>query len=274
MSFEAIDLTPRIATQIKIDKATLLSGEHNDEFRAILEQRGVLLFRDMPLSDEEEMRLGATLGTVRQDFGRPILRVTFDKTKNPDHADYFHATFHWHMDGTHDDVPPLASILTPRVLAPHGTGHTEFANTYAAWDDLPDEEKAKLEGLSTAHTQLFALPMNEPPTEQQLERVSRLGTRVHPLVWNHKSGRKSLILGGSVRCVVGMDPAESDVLLARLLAWTTQPRYVYHHEWRMDDVLMWNNTGTLHRVLPYDKDSGRRLHRVTLVGEEPFSKAA
>ena len=64
------------------------------------------------------------------------------------------------------------------------------------------------------------------------------------------------------------------MLLARLLAWTTQPQYVYHHEWRMNDVLMWNNTGTLHRVLPYDKDSGRRLHRVTLVGEEPFSKAA
>lgn len=274
MSFEAIDLTPRIATQIKIDKAALLSGEHTDEFRAILEQRGVLLFRDMPLSDEEEMQLGATLGDVRQDFGRPILRVTFDKTKNPDHADYFHATFHWHMDGTHDDVPPLASILTPRVLAPEGTGHTEFANTYAAYDDLPDEEKAKLDSLSTAHTQLFALPMDAPPTEQQLERVTRLGTRIHPLVWRHKSGRKSLILGGSVRSVVGMDQAESDVLLARLLAWTTQPQYVYHHEWRMNDVLMWNNTGTLHRVLPYDKDSGRRLHRVTLVGEEPFSKAA
>jgi len=93
MSFEAIDLTPRIATQIKIDKAVLLSGEHTDAFRAILEQRGVLLFRDMPLTDEEEMQLGAMLGDIRQDFGRPILRVAFDKTKNPDHADYFHATF-------------------------------------------------------------------------------------------------------------------------------------------------------------------------------------
>jgi len=274
MSFEAIDLKPRIGTQIKIDKATLLSGEHTDEFRAILEDRGVLLFRDIELTDEEEMQLGATLGEVRQDFGRPILRVTFDKEKNPDHADYFHATFHWHIDGTHEDFPPLASILTPRVLPPQGTGHTEFANAYAAYDDLPEEDKARIEGLSAAHTQLFALPADAPPTEKQLERVTKLGTRIHPLVWTHKSGRKSLILGGSVRSIVGMDQAESDVLLARLLAWATKPEYVYHHEWRMNDVLMWNNTGTLHRVLPYAQDCGRRLHRVTLVGEEPFSKAA
>ncbi len=217
--------------------------------------------------------MGATLGTVRSDFGRPILRVTFDKDKNPDHADYFHATFHWHMDGTHDDYPPLASILTPRVLAPHGTGHTQFANAYAAYDDLPEDLKAQVAGLSAAHTQFFALPMDEPATEKQLDRVTQLGTRIHPLVWNHKSGRKSLILGGSLRSIVGMDQAESDVI-ARLLTHATQPQYVYHHEWRMGDVLMWNNTGTLHRVLAYDKASGRRLHRVTLVGEEPFSKAA
>lgn len=274
MSFEAIDLTPRIATQIKIDKATLLSGQHNDAFRAILEDRGVLLFRDMPLTDEEEMEFGATLGTIRQDFGRPILRVTFDKDKNPDHADYFHATFHWHLDGTHEEVPPLASILTPRVLAPHGTGHTQFANAYAAYDDLSEDMKARIAHLSAAHTQLFALPADEPPTEKQLDRVTKLGTRIHPLVWDHKSGRKSLILGGSLRSIVGMDQAESDVLITRLLSWATQPQYVYHHEWRMNDVLIWNNTGTLHRVLPYDKQSGRRLHRVTLVGEEPFSKAA
>jgi alpha-ketoglutarate-dependent taurine dioxygenase len=271
MALETVDPTPRIASQVRIDKATLLGGEHADALRALLEERGVLLFRDMELSDEEEIVLGATLGTVRQDFGRPILRVTFDRKANPDHADYFHATFHWHMDGTHDDVPPLASILTPRVLPPTGTGHTEFANTYASWDDLPDDEKQRLDGLQAAHTQHFALPLDAEPTEAQLERVAQLGTKIHPLVWRHASGRKSLIMGASIRSIVGKEPAESDALYARLLAWMTQPQYVYHHEWRMGDVLVWNNTGTLHRVLPYDKGSGRRLHRVTLVGEESFA---
>jgi alpha-ketoglutarate-dependent taurine dioxygenase len=274
MTIETVDLTPRIATEVKIDKATLLSGKHAAELRALLEKRGVLLFRGIDLSDEDEMALASSLGTLRSDFGRPIMRVTFDKEKNPDHADYFHATFHWHMDGTHEDVPPLASILTPRVLAPEGEGHTQFANTYASYEDLPEAEKQALEGQMMGHTQHFALPLDAAPSEAQLARVARLGTKPHPLVWRHRSGRKSLVLGASVRSVIGMDPAEGEALIARLLAWMTQPQYVYHHVWRMGDVLMWDNTGTLHRVLPYDKSSGRRLHRVTLVGEEALSEAA
>src|SRR5262245_37181803 len=135
MALETVDLTPRIASQVKLDKAALLSGKHAAELRGLLEQRGVLVFRGIDLSDEEEMDLAKSLGQLRVDFGRPIMRVTFDKQKNPDHADYFHATFHWHMDGTSEDVPPLASILTPRVLPPEGTGHTEFANTYASYAD-------------------------------------------------------------------------------------------------------------------------------------------
>jgi alpha-ketoglutarate-dependent taurine dioxygenase len=274
MTFEAIDLAPRIGSLVKLDKAGLLSGEHRPALRALLEQRGVLVLRGIALSDEEEIGLATTLGTLRQDFGRPIMRVTFDRKANPDHADYFHATFHWHMDGTHEDVPPLASILSPRILAPKGTGHTEFASTYASWEDLPEAEKQALEGLNVAHTQHFALARDVEPTEAQLARIERLGTKIHPLVWRHRSGRKSLVLGASALYVVGMDRAESDALLARLTAWMTQPQYVYHHVWEMDDILMWDNTGTLHRVLDFDKNCGRRLHRVTLVGEEAFPEAA
>ena len=106
---EAEDLAPRIGSLVKLDKAALLGGARAAELRALIERRGVLLFRGIELGDEEETALAATLGTVRQDFGRPIMRVTFDREKNPDHADYFHGTFQWHMDGTHEDVPPLAS---------------------------------------------------------------------------------------------------------------------------------------------------------------------
>ena len=77
--------------------------------------------------------------------------------------------------------------------------------------------------------------------------------------------------GSSAAAVVGMAESEGYALIARLRAWMTQPRYVYRHEWRMGDVLMWDNTGTLHRVLPFDRTSDRRLHRVTLIGEEPIT---
>jgi alpha-ketoglutarate-dependent taurine dioxygenase len=274
MALDTSDLSPFTGTEVKLGKDALLSCEHVAELRALLDKRGVLLFRNVELSDEEEVDFAATLGTVRQDFGRPIMRVTFDREKNPDHYEYFDATFHWHMDGTHDDYPPLASIVTPRVLPPPGTGQTEFVNAYASWDDLPEEDKRLLEGLTSAHTQAFALPLEGKPTEAQLARVERLGVRLQPAVWQHRNGRKSLALGASVEWFDGMNRAESDALTARMLAWMTQPKYVYRHEWRAGDVLIWDNTGVLHRALPYDKSSGRRLHRVTLVGEEPLAKAA
>jgi alpha-ketoglutarate-dependent taurine dioxygenase len=68
-----------------------------------------------------------------------------------------------------------------------------------------------------------------------------------------------------------MGDAEGQALLAELMAWTTQPEYVYRHQWRMGDLLIWDNTGTMHRAMPFDLDCGRRLHRVTLEGEEAFA---
>lgn len=269
-----VDLRPRIGSEVTIDKSALMSGRCAGDLLALLEQRGVIVMRGIELSDDEEIELAATMGTIRQDFGRPIMRVTMDRSANKDHVDYFHATFHWHMDGTYEDVPPLASILTPRVLPPVGTGQTEFSNTYAAWDDLSETDKARLSSLEIVHSSVFALPPDEQPTAAQLERIARLGTRTHPLVWHHRSGRISLALGDSAERIVGMEKTESDAMLRWLMGWMTRPDYVYRHEWRMGDVLMWDNTGTLHRALPYDKNCGRRLHRVTLVGEESISQAA
>ena len=131
-----------------------------------------------------------------------------------------------------------------------------------------------LQNLRVGHSQYYSFPANHVLTEEQAERMARLGTKFHRLVWHHESGRTSLVLGTSAVCVEGMDAAEGKALIAWLQAWMTKPEYVYHHEWRMGDVLMWDNTGTLHRVLPYDRDCGRRLHRVTLLGEESLTEMA
>jgi len=98
--------------------------------------------------------------------------------------------------------------------------------------------------------------------------------REHPLVWQHKSGRKSLVLSTSGSHIKGMHAAESHDLLQRLMRHATQPQYVYRHTWRMGDLLIWDNTGTMHRVLPFPEESGRQLHRFTLNGEEPVRAVA
>src|SRR3546814_12673580 len=87
-----------------------------------------------------------------------------------------------------------------------------------------------------------------------------------PLVWTHKSGRKSLLLGATADYVVGWSAEKSRALLAQLRDWATQPQYVYRHEWQVGDLLIWATTGTMHRARPYDPRSEERR-----VGKEGVS---
>jgi alpha-ketoglutarate-dependent taurine dioxygenase len=93
-------------------------------------------------------------------------------------------------------------------------------------------------------------------------------TRTHPLVWRHRSGRRSLFLGSSATSIAGMHPQEGRALVARLNEWITQPEYVYRYDWKLGDLVIWDNSGTLHRAVPYASDSKRLMHRTTIAGEE------
>jgi alpha-ketoglutarate-dependent taurine dioxygenase len=276
MTFEITDLSPRIGSEIKTDREELLAGKHAGEIRKLLEQRGVLVFHDIGFSDEEMKSFAKTLGSIEEGstYNEGIFKVTFDPEHNPQGLTYLRGTLEWHVDRTDLDVPPLGSMLTPRVVSPTG-GQTEFANTYAAYDDLPEDEKRMLEGLRIEHRAEAAISKHvENPTEEQLLAWRKNPPKSHPMVWQHRSGRKSLLLGSTACRVVGMDEAESDALLERLMKWSEQPQFVYRHQWRMGDLVIWDNTGTMHRVVPFDMESGRRLHRVTLEGEEPIKAAA
>jgi alpha-ketoglutarate-dependent taurine dioxygenase len=279
MALNAIDLKPTIGAELKVDATTLLDGAYRDEIRELLVQRGVVIVRDIHLNDAQQRDFTRSLGdlrlgTVRQEGEEGLMKVTMDKKVNPEYAEFFPGTFFWHMDGTYDAVPPFATVLSPRVLSEQG-GQTEFANTYAAYHDLPHEEKTWLDTLQVVHTMQAAMfPAIPDAPVAQAQKWFTYPARAHPLVWRHKSGRKSLVLSTSASHVPGMHPADSRALLDRLIAHATQEQYVYRHQWRMGDLLIWDNTGTMHRVRPYPADSGRELHRFTLNGEESITAAA
>ncbi len=274
-ALKAVDLEPRIGSELKIDKETLLHGDVAGAIRDLLVARGVIIARGLHLNDDEQRalarRLGdLRLGTVKKEGDEGLLKVTFDKKVNPEYAQFFFGSQLWHMDGTYEEIPPFATLLTPRVLSETG-GQTEFANNYAAYEDLPEEEKARLDKLTVVHTMQAALfPGKRDCSPEEFALWCSYPNREHPLVWQHKSGRKSLVLSTSGSHVKGMHAAESHDLLQRLMLHATQPQYVYRHTWRMGDLLIWDNTGTMHRVLPFPEDSGRQLHRFTLNGEEPI----
>ncbi|CAN7346739.1 TauD/TfdA family dioxygenase [Phenylobacterium sp. LjRoot225] len=271
MTFATRALTPRIGTEIIASKETLLAGGHSQEIRDLLEQRGVLLFHKLGMTDEEQVEFAKTLGQVIPQGEKGIYKITLDTRLN-DTAHYLKGTPYWHIDGVQDDVPTRASLLTARVLSKVG-GQTEFANTYAAYDDLPEDEKRAYEKLRVVHTQkMIQSKVNLHPSKEELEAWDRtFAPKTHPLVWTHQSGRKSLVVGIHAASVEGMDEAEGRILIDRLQAWSTQPQFVYRHEWTVGDMIIWDNTGVMHRVEPYPADSGRLLSRTTLVGEEALA---
>ena len=266
------DLKPRIGTEILADKAALLSGEHADTLRELLEQRGVLVFPEIGLTDDEQVAFTETLGAFAPErTGEKLYNVTLDTNVNSS-ADYLKGSLYWHIDGTMNEVPIRASLLSSRVLPADGGGDTEFCNTYAAYDALGDDDKVALDGLTVMHSAWNTLFYFEPEPElTHLRKMMRIGDKELPLVWTHKSGRKSLVLGCTARHVVDTDYRRSAELLVRLRDWATQPEFVYRHQWSVGDLVIWDNTGTMHRAMPYDPDSGRLLTRTKLEGEEPFA---
>jgi alpha-ketoglutarate-dependent taurine dioxygenase len=271
MPLQTVDVSPRIGVEIKTDAATMLGGTCAGEVRALLEQRGVIVMRGLDLDDDELVAFARTLGSIHPNFSGDIFKVTLNERENP-RGNYLYRTADWHMDRMDTDLPPLGSMLVPRVLPPSG-GETEFTNTYAPFEDLPEAEQRYIESLEVVHTTTSYFGRDDDPyaTDERLAGVVSKPSKVHPLVWHHRSGRKSLVLGMTMEQVVGMDRAESRALIQRLMDWAAKPEYVYRHHWRMGDLVIWDNTGTMHRVRPYDETSGRQLHRITLDGEEPVT---
>jgi alpha-ketoglutarate-dependent taurine dioxygenase len=273
------ELRPLIGSVIEADRETLLGGRYGKDIRALLEERSVLVFPGVGFDDDEQIAFTQTLGTQAFENNgtldadgnkQAVYKVTLDPEKNPT-AEYLRGSFFWHLDGSMHEVPILASLLGARHIPAEGAV-TEWCNTYAAYDALPDDEKAALEGLRVVHAAWSIQRHIAPePSYEAFRHIRAVPSREQPLVWKHASGRKSLVIGSTAGYVVGLDTVDSMDLLIRLRDWATQPQFVYRHEWSEGDLVMWDNTGTLHRAEPYDPMSGRLLHRTMLQGEEPFA---
>jgi alpha-ketoglutarate-dependent taurine dioxygenase len=240
-----------------------------------LEANGVLVFRELFLDDAAQVAFSKRLGRVEM-FGTgehpEIFRVTLDPAKNRA-ATYLKGTFDWHIDGLTDDVPIMATILSAHGVADSG-GETEFASSYAAFDDLSDAEQERLEPVRVVHSIEASQRRLDPNlSEAALAALRQRPAKEQPLVWHHRSGRRSLVLGPTADHVVGMDQAEGDALLADLLVRSTRADRVHRHEWRLGDLVIWDNRGVLHRALPYDAASDRDMHRTTLHGDEAITAA-
>lgn len=274
-------ITEFLGARVGVPADHLLDEGVPEHCLSLLNQHGVLVFPQIGISDEAQVLFSNRLGRMQgSKFGSKngskadhlgIYPVTLDPGKAK-FLDYIVSNEHWHMDGATYSVPPKATCLKCEVPASSG-GDTEFSNLFAAYGDIPDEHRQGLEKLLVVHSAATANRRSfKSPSEEDLQRWHRDGPPTEqPLVWSQADGRKSLIIGSTADAIVGMEPEKSRKLLDDLLAWCTQPKYCYRHRWSTGDMVIWNNCGLLHRAHHYTADSGRLMHRTTIMGTEAIA---
>jgi len=177
----------------------------------------------------------------------------------------------WHADMTYVDVPPKAAILHAlEVPPPEAGGNTYFANMFAAYESLPADLKKAVERKIAVHDASRNSAGMLRKGHKEVTDVRETVGAHHPVVrTDPKTGRKALFLGRRPNAyVLGLSVAESEALLDTLWAHATQPRFVMCHEWKVGDLLMWNNLAALHRRDPFDPSARRVMHRSQIKGNE------
>ena len=171
----------------------------------------------------------------------------------------------WHADMTYKDDPPRAAVLHALEIPPAG-GSTYFANMYAAYESLPDSLKKAIDGKTAIHDAshnsagILRKGYDEITDVRETPGAHHALARTNPI-----NGKRALFLGRRPRSYVpGLTVAESDALLDQLWAHATQEQFVYRHDWKVGDVLIWSNLEVLHRRDPFDVGFRRRMHRTQI----------
>lgn len=247
--------------------------------QAFLEHH-LLCFRSPPLTATEFARVARLFGEAQlqllrdQRVGRaPEVSVLESTYKTPDaKPDDLTAVrlSGWHTDDSYFEVPAKATMLQSLAI-PDSGGQTRFANTRKAYEDMSDADRSSLDDLMAVHAYdtKRAVARARALTDQEEQETRDVE---HPLVRTHEeSGRKAIYFNPNrTDRVVGMPREQSDGLLDKLHAWLTKPEYQYHHEWRVGDILLWDNRCLLHSVnVDYPVGQERRHQRILLKGTRP-----
>ena len=259
-----------------------------DDVRAIdagMDRYAVLIFHDQHISDEEQLAFSKNFGPLQPAVGNNLtklkdrrLGVDFSDVSNldregrilprDDRARLFSLGNRlWHSDASFRAIPAKYSILSARSVAQSG-GNTEFADMRAAYDALDEETKQELDGLIAEHSIMYSRSLLGFGEYSPEERNSFAPVR-HVLVReNAATGRKSLYISSHAGGIVGWPAPEARSFLFDLMEHATQRAFVHAHEWRVGDLVIWDNRQAMHRVRPFDDTNEvRDMRRTTIMGE-------
>jgi alpha-ketoglutarate-dependent 2,4-dichlorophenoxyacetate dioxygenase len=175
----------------------------------------------------------------------------------------------WHSDSSFRPVPAKYSLLSGRVIPSWGA-NTEFADMRAAYDALDERAKAEVEDLVCEHSLIYSREAIGF-TDLTPEELAAFRPVRQPLVRTHPvTGRKSLFLAAHAGAIVGWTVPDARMFLRDLTEHATRTEFVYSHEWRPYDLVMWDNRQTMHRARRFDRNEVRDVRRTTLGGDAPL----
>ena len=288
MSISIRQIHPVFAAEVAgIDLTRPLNRYEVAAIDAGMDQYAVLVFRDQQLTDEQQVAFSRNFGEIELAVSSNVtkpeerrLSVELADISNLDKGNKLLARddrkrmFNlgnqlWHSDSSFRAVPAKYSLLSARIVPSWG-GNTEFADMRAAYDALDERTKAEIEDLVCEHSLIYSrgtLGFTEF-TEEELvtfKPVRQRLVRTHPV-----TGRKSLFLSSHAGTIVGWPVPEARAFLRDLVEHATQRPFVYAHEWRTNDLVMWDNRQTMHRARRYrENQEVRDMRRTTIAGEGP-----
>jgi alpha-ketoglutarate-dependent 2,4-dichlorophenoxyacetate dioxygenase len=276
-----------VAEVADIDLAAPFDVAGAAAIHAGMDRYAVLVFRDQPLTDAQQIAFTASLGKIELNTANNVTRPeqrrlgyemsdisNLDKDGNLLERDDRRRGFNlgnrlWHSDSSFKAAGSKYSLLSARVV-PSAGGNTEFADMRAAYDALDPETKTEVENLVTEHSLLFSrgqLGFSEFSAE---ERVKFAPVRHRLVRTNAATGRRSLYLSSHIGGIVGWPVPEALAFVRDLAEHATQRQLVYAHVWRQHDLVMWDNRQTMHRARRYKETSEvRDMRRTTLEGDGP-----
>jgi len=283
MAIEVTALHPTLGAQVRgVDLTRLVPPEVFAEVEAAFARYAVLVFPEQPVTDEQQLAFSRLFGPleVNPNYAGARMRLRPDVADisnldakgrvlaRDDRRNLFNIGNQlWHTDSSFKRIPAKCSLLSARELpspGPMGGGETEFADLRAAWDALPETRQRELDGLVVEHS-IFRSRSQIGFADFNDEIFKQLPPVPQALVRHHRySGRTSLYLASHASHIIGWPVEEGRALIEELIAFATQPQFVYRHCWTVGDLVMWDNRCTMHRGRPYDDRQPRVMHRTTV----------
>ncbi|HZP91545.1 MAG TPA: TauD/TfdA family dioxygenase [Burkholderiales bacterium] len=261
-----------------------VSGQVDDavfaEIRGAFERYSLLVLRGQDITDDQQLAFSRRFGPLETTKVGTVgegTELVFLTNIGPDgaivpetHRQWLNTRANqlWHSDSSFKRVPALASLLSGREV-PHRGGETQFVGMRAVWRELPEAQKRRVEGRVAVHDYAYSRGKIDPhlatePERRALPPVRQTMVRVHPL-----TGEKGLYIGSHACGIEGMAQEDGRALIAELLDFATQPRFVHTHRWQRHDLLIWDNRFVIHRGRPFPSNRRRYLVRTTVAGDAP-----